>query len=316
MALDHFVSQVHLRNFISPVLGNRFYAIRKPDLVRFTPRTKDVCRIEDGSTNAYLRKDRAIEEFLKAVEPVYNSALARLRVGKVNQESILAVAGFAAFVTSCTPAAMRSHSGPLRAAVEATAEILDRQGTFDRAPPELGGKTLTELLSDGTVHVTVDRKFPQALGISSIVQRTSIWGNSPWEILHNDTPDTSFFTSDYPAAIERRSDNVINRIVPLAPDLAIRILPDTKLARAEPDLSFGRFKYRRRTLSRTEVIDVNRLIVQCAEELVFFRDEREWIPSFVAKHRNCYVDCLIDRIPQGTGFLTIARERIVKRRTG
>ena len=29
MALDHFVSQVHLRNFYSPVLGDLMYAIRK-----------------------------------------------------------------------------------------------------------------------------------------------------------------------------------------------------------------------------------------------------------------------------------------------
>jgi hypothetical protein len=56
MALDHYISPVHLKQFISPALGNRLNAIRKSDLARFTPRTKDVCRIEDGSTNAYLRR--------------------------------------------------------------------------------------------------------------------------------------------------------------------------------------------------------------------------------------------------------------------
>jgi hypothetical protein len=52
MPLDHYVSQVHLRKFYSPVLGDRMYAIRKSNLKAFTPNSQSVCRIEDGSTNA------------------------------------------------------------------------------------------------------------------------------------------------------------------------------------------------------------------------------------------------------------------------
>lgn len=35
----------------------------------------------DGSTNAYLREDRAIEDFLKTIEPNYNAALDKLIAG-------------------------------------------------------------------------------------------------------------------------------------------------------------------------------------------------------------------------------------------
>ena len=69
MALDHYVSQVYLKNFYSPALDGLMYAIRKSDLKRFPTKSQDVCRIEEGSTNAYITKDRAIEEFLKKVEP-------------------------------------------------------------------------------------------------------------------------------------------------------------------------------------------------------------------------------------------------------
>jgi hypothetical protein len=75
MALDHYISQVQLNNFNSPTLGGLMYAIRKSDLKRFPTKSQDVCRIEEGSTNAYLTKDRAIEEFLKDVEPRYNASL-------------------------------------------------------------------------------------------------------------------------------------------------------------------------------------------------------------------------------------------------
>jgi hypothetical protein len=79
MPLDHYVSQVHLKQFNSPALDGLMHAIRKSDLKRFPARSRDVCRIEDGSTNAYLKEDRAIEEFLRDVEPRYDASLAKLR---------------------------------------------------------------------------------------------------------------------------------------------------------------------------------------------------------------------------------------------
>jgi hypothetical protein len=223
------------------------------------------------------------------------------------------IAGFAAYVACCTPAAMRIHSTPLRALVETEAALLDRQGLVEKAPPALGGKSLTELLDDGTVHVTIDGKFPQALGITTILGRASIWGNSPWEILRNDAADTPFFTSDYPVAIEQRPDNIMNRIVPLAPDIAIRIIPDVSLARSKPDLSFSRFRFRHLDLTRAGIIEANRLLVQCAEDLVLFRDDRDWIAPFIAEHRDWHIESLTDRIPHGNGSLTVARQRVVRR---
>ena len=50
MALDHYVSQVHLKQFFSPALGSRLYATKKSDLKSFQCHSKDVCRIEEGST--------------------------------------------------------------------------------------------------------------------------------------------------------------------------------------------------------------------------------------------------------------------------
>jgi hypothetical protein len=223
MALDHYVSQVHLKNFYSPALDGLMYAIRKSDLKRFPTKSQDVCRIEEG-----LTKDRAIEEFLKEVEPRYNAALAKLRENKMDQEAIASLAGFS----------MRLHSGPLKAQLEASAAILDKQGVIPKAPEVLGEQSITELLTDGTVKFTVDPKYPQAIGIANILHHTSVFGNSPWEILHNDEEESPFFTSDYPAAIETFDINTpINRIVPFAPDIAVRIKPDIRLSGTKPDIT-------------------------------------------------------------------------------
>jgi hypothetical protein len=128
MSLDHFVPQVHLRNFYSPNLRGLMYAIRKSDLKLFTPDAKSVCRIEDGSTNSYLREDRIVEEFLKRIEPRYNAALEKLMADKIDPECIFVIAGFVAYVYSCSPAGMRVNLEPLKTIVEDMARILESKG--------------------------------------------------------------------------------------------------------------------------------------------------------------------------------------------
>ena len=98
MPLDHYVPQVHLKNFSAADLdGDLMHAIRKADLKAFPCRPKDVCRIENGSSNEYLLHDRVIELFLKEIEPRYNEAIATLRQGKIDHKSAFVVAGFNVF---------------------------------------------------------------------------------------------------------------------------------------------------------------------------------------------------------------------------
>jgi Protein of unknown function (DUF4238) len=288
------------------------YAIRKSDLKRFPTGPRAVCRIEDGSTNAYLKEDRAIEEFLKNVEPRYNASLAKLRENKIDQECILCFAGFAAYILTCSPAAMRISSGPLAETVKATAMSLDARGLLPKAPPgAFGEKAISKLLADGTLKVKVDPKYPQAIGISAITHHTSHFGNSPWEILHNSEADTPFFTSDFPAAIETGDlSTPINRIVPLAPDLAIRLIPDIRLRGTEPDLSFATFRFAPRQLKRREVRDINRLIVRCAEDLIFYRDDHDWVEPFVAKNRHYRIETVTQTLSRDTGDLIVSTQRI------
>jgi hypothetical protein len=195
--LDHYVSQVHLRRFTSPALGNLMYAIRKRDLMAFTPTPQSVCRIEDGSTNPYLRNERIIEQFLERIEPRYNAALAKLEADDIDNECVFVIAGFVAYILVCSPAGMRINSGPLKTVVEQTGHMLDAQGEIPRAPSALGGKSLSELLSSGEVLVDIDPKYPQSIGIRSILSQTLTLGNFTWDILLNGWDDSPFFTSDF-----------------------------------------------------------------------------------------------------------------------
>jgi hypothetical protein len=290
------------------------YATKKSDLKSFCCDSKSVCRIEENSTNAYLVNDRAVEDFLVGVEPKYTASIAKLRDGKIDRDCIAVLAGFAAYVSCCAPAAMRMHTAPFENLVVSEAAILDRIGVLPPAPAKLGNKTLTELLMNGDAQVNIDRKYPQALGVSTISNRTALWGNSRWEILRNNERNNPFFTSDYPVALETRDARLANWVVPLAPDVAVRIIPDVNLSGSEPDPSFAKFSCQHRVLRRSELVEINRLIVRSAEDMVFYSSNLPWIPAFIAKNRHYRIEVVTERIPVGTGFLNVATQRIVAHR--
>jgi hypothetical protein len=313
MPLDHYISQVHLKKFYSPALHDRLYAIRKRDLKSFSAHSRDVCRTIDGSTNAYLRENRVIEEFLKTIEPKYDTALEKLVGGGIDSECVYTIAGFIAYIICCSPAGMRIKSDHLKCIVEAEANILQAQGLLPTPPQELGGADFVELLRTGVVRVEVDHKFPQAMGISSILRQTAIFGNFKWEILINEMHDSAFFTSDFPIAVEETKDwRVVNRIVPLAPNLAVRIRPDITLDTKRPDFSFAGFDWRRKTKGLKEAVNINRLVVRCAEDTVFFRNDSAWVQKFVARNRHYRVEPNTNKIPKGAGFLLVSTERIAE----
>lgn len=304
MPLDHYVSQVHLRNFYSPALGERMYAIRKSDQTIFTPNSQSVCRVESGSTNTYLRDERIIEEFLKEIEPKYNDSVAKAADLSFDAESIYVISGFLSYVLTCSPAAMRIHSELFRGTVEEEARALDKQNLLPPPPAALGGASLTELLEEGKISIRVDEKYPQAYGIASILSHLATFGNSAWEILINPFQDSPFFSSDYPAAIEpTRNPMVLNRVVPLTPQLAIRIIPDIHLDRENPDYGFSSFRYNRKQLSRAEVRNLNQLFVRCAENLVFSNRMESWAPRFVERNSRFRIMPATHRIPHGDGTL-------------
>jgi hypothetical protein len=82
----------------------------------------------------------------------------------------------------------------------------------------------------------------------------------------------------------------------------------------EPDPSFARFSCQRRAPRRFELLEINRLIVRSAEDMVFYSSNLNWIPKFIAKNRHYRVEVITERIPLGTGYLNNATQRIVAHR--
>lgn len=316
MALDHYVPQVHLRRFYAPALGNRkLYAWRKSDGSHFTSGSRNICGIGQGSTNPYLTEPRLIEDFLKPIERNYNWACGALANGEITPDAVFVIAGFAASVTTCSPAAVRLATAPLEELLRVEAELLDRMGEIPKAPPELGGKTITQLFAEGAVKIETDAKYPQAQGIAAVLDHAKAYGNFHWDIVVNEQVDVPFFTSDFPVGVERSADNrLINRVVPLTPTLAIRIYPRIELAGQKLAPTLEHFSYRRLRPSRSEIVNLNRTIVRSAEDLVFSSINEPWVEPFVAKNAQWRVENETTNFRHGTGTMsmtrTVLRERI------
>jgi hypothetical protein len=304
MPLDHYVSQVHLKNFYSPTLTNLMHAMRKSDLKKFKTSARDVCRIEKGNTNPYLENERIVEDFLKGIEPNYNASVTKLCNNEIDQKCIYVIAGFIAYILTCSPASIRLGSLSLESTLKETAKIIDSHGSFPNPPEGLELPGVTDLLNSGVLKYEIDKKYPQAIGIRSIDSIINVFGNSKWEILKNPYEKNPFFTSDFPVAIEStQSVYILNRIVPLTPYIAIRIIPNSRVVRDNIDFSFGQFRSKIKSLNRQEVINVNRLLVRCAEDVIFFRDNYEWIRGFVRKNAGFRIDSDEQAIPHGKGVI-------------
>jgi len=314
MALDHYVSEVYLKNFYSNDLGSLMHAIKKSDLKYFTPDSDSVCRIERGNSNPFLAEERIIEEFLKTVEPCYNRAVDALLNENFEKDVLYTIAGFVAYVQTCSPTGVRISNKHMETMVEDAGKIFDQQSKVTPLPEELGGKTFTELLNGGVINVEVDPKYSQALGIIDIISNLSFFANCHWDIIINEYEDSSFFTSDFPIGFELSNDPlIINKIFPLRPEVVIRIKPHRNIDTEKPDYEFSEFRYRCVKAKRKEIVEINRLLVRCAENMVFFHKYHDWIFPFIKKNSKYYIEPQVYEAPAGRGQYKFFTSRVVKK---
>lgn len=296
MARDHYVSQVHLRNFYPPG-KTMLHAINKENMKEFECPAKAVCFVEEGSTNEHLSDQRCIEKLLPLIENKYNASVQKLRKGRPDDDAIYVIAGFVSFVQCCAPAFMRVYGPLLHNSLRTAVTSMERHGLIDveEMPSDIDAKTLSELIDKDFVKVGIDPKYAQARGIINFKNFLSARVGSNWEILINTKDNNPFFTSDYPFVMEQVGHSIFNAIAPLAPDIAVRIKPPAFPRQALGAVNSLRSRIQYPKISRHEILEINRLIIRSAEKFVFFRDNYEWIRRFVKKNLDYRVDLDISR---------------------
>lgn len=170
-------------------------------------------------------------------------------------------------------------------------------------PPELGAASATDLVRSGKLIVQTDPKFPQGMSISQLPALTKSLASFRWEIIKNpDSTATPFVTSDFPVAMETPGPPAV-RVLPLRPDLAVRIYPVVRPPSLPDQLTD--FRYRVLTANPSAVREINRSVVQSAEDFVFSPLSTTGLAKLVKKYAKFRLEMDRVRVPQGTGFLLL-----------
>lgn len=119
MSHDHYVAQTYLRAFVDPKT-NCLHAYRKRDSGYFSPSPYAVCKTMNwDQTPKFLSPADALGQWLKIFEPHWASTVARLETSHhLAPEDKHVIAGYWAYLSTCTPAWHRVATGIQQAELE------------------------------------------------------------------------------------------------------------------------------------------------------------------------------------------------------
>ena len=297
MAQDHFVAQTYLRKFGDPNRGYLMHGYRKVPPKDFPCRPRDVCREWDGDLNpAFITNRPELRgDFRALCEPHWGSALDSLLKGKLGREDKFIMAAMAATLMTCTPAWRRLSTEIYGKFTTGTAIASYELAIKAGATPPLEAEDIA-LLRSGEIVLDVDPRFLEAKNTRALLIHAWLIYNQPWMVLYNGT-DHPFVTSDNPLALlYPNPKGGVTRFLPVTPTVCLEIPFVTDLAPIDPanfqfDLDRppqGGISYAQMTPDQARRI--NRLLVQCAEDLVLTSQPSDGIRTLVAKYAQWGLD--------------------------
>lgn len=276
------------------------------------PKTpKAICFEIDGDTNKYFNDPRTLDSYLPLFENPWVQNVISLRDHFLDGMAKYQISGYVAFLRSCTPAAKRLGQERIRAAIQPTIEkVSERQ--FKQHPPkdEDTRKIIKTALMNKQITSKIERQFPHALGINSLVSVTARFFYGKWLIMINKS-NHPFITSDNPAvAYYHGNDDTIAQIyVPIAPDIAILITADShKSVIDKSDITNISLNDCFAVPKDNYIEKFNKLIIRAAEERVFHRCVDLQLEQMVLQNSNWHLEIVVDNITTRRGTLVITRE--------
>jgi hypothetical protein len=232
--------------------------------------------------------------------------------------------GFPGFVSAmmanlacCTPAWRRMltkmHGDMAVGFLHISKTMIDRRG---EGPPDFPRKAV-EMLEQGKIRLQTDHDFVKASVTRFLLDYTWVAFNQNWTIIRNNT-EQPFLTSDNPVVVSGSAPEPMTRFLltvsgsapapmtrflPLSPDLCLGVTFDGPIRPLDPknpsmDLQTpprGSITYRR--AKPTAVRIINRLVVKCAEDLVFSAKADRKIEDLVRKYAAYRVDAAYAEFP-------------------
>ena len=269
MSNDHFVAQTYLKLFVDASHRNMLHAYRKSDGLYFPCRTKDICHEWDGDKTPMLSNPALLGDFRKIFEPAWRASVETILTKMFSPSDKFNISGYFANLMTCTPAWQRlarsmynDHAANFR--FSSRGSILNTEMTQNSL------RRLLTCLKSGALELDHDPDFIKATIAKNLLDFAWASYNEDWTIITNET-EYPFITSDNPVALYQPNDirQAVTRYLSITPKLGLSITYRRKrYSPFKPGLPpEGVIRWAHATSQGAKY--VNRLIVQCAEDLVF-----------------------------------------------
>ena len=171
MAKDHYVARTYLRQFSLDGKEGFVNVIRKKNLERLEAIPVDsICYEKNGSDNHYFPDNpRVVEDYLKLYEPRWAKCVQKVSQGIYTDETKSLMAGYLAYLRTCTPTAMRLGSEGYADFVK---YIYDKLEEKEYSNPDSKYRNVIKTIRKyGGTKIEVDKKYPTAIGITNCNKR-------------------------------------------------------------------------------------------------------------------------------------------------
>jgi hypothetical protein len=300
MANDHFVAQTYLKHFGDASRGGILHGYQKSTGRNFPCWPYDVCREWEGDLNPVLIKPALLGDFRMLFEPRWDAAIAALHSRKLGAEDRFAISGYFANLMVCTPAwrrvAATTYNDHAKSFLIFSKQMKEKYGGNPGLPVEA-----IEMLERGEIRLDHDPNYIKAVITRQLMDFAWLTYHSDWTVIRNATA-FPFITSDNPVAVRQSVDLRVpmTRYLPITPDLCLSVAYDgaRKLPPIDASVApMGRVKWGQATPQGAK--SINRLVAQCAEELVISTAHSAGIESLVRNCAHFRVDADFVRLPSG-----------------
>ncbi len=274
------------------------HAYRKSNGEYFPCHPKAICHEWNGDIiDNFLTNSNLLGEYRKIFEPMWKPAMEELKAGRISPNDKMVAAGYWANLLLCTPAwrrvGIKSHSQSTLHTIRA----IDALNT-NKGKPDWKIKEALAAIDAGFIRLETDPDFIRAWYTERLIKYAWSLYNSDWLILKNNTT-TEFLTSDNPVSFNDPGCRVsphprMPRYLTVSPFICLYC--DLSLRPKTPNISELDFalppqgKISSITINHRDVSRVNRIIVQCAEDLVISPSKNSSIEALVNKYAKYQID--------------------------
>jgi hypothetical protein len=308
---DHYVSQTYLRLFVGPSGDLVPYYKNARVIIGKSKKPKSICFETEGDTNKYFENPRILEKFLPAFENPWKNNIAKLERRVLDKKTKYELAGYIAFLRSCSQTAKRLGQQMIAGTVEPVAYKVMLSTTDKANYLSVEDKhILRDAILKRKIGINIDREFAHAQAMRALERAIHRYYCSRWLVLINKT-DIPFITSDNPAILYYRDiqQQIAQTYVSLNPSMALLITPDIDMDNpsiedvekySNSEDGFGIIK-------QSYVNKFNEAIVKSAERMVLHQKKEDWLEQLVRKYSKWRVDAIVTNLSSDRETITIAR---------